>query len=405
MSLSGALVYCRPAMPPASPAPWRQALAGALAMAVAMGIGRFVFTPILPGMMAGLGLSAADAGLIASANYLGYLLGALLAAGGWAEGRERPLVVAGLAASAGLAAAMALSDALVVFLLVRLAAGVASAFVMVFMSSLVFARLAAAGRGDLQAVHFGGVGAGIAVSALMTGALDLAGAGWPAGWLWAGVLSALGLAAVLALADRAPRTGPRPPREPALPRDPGLRLIVLAYGLFGFGYIVTATFLVAIVREGAGGRLFEPGVWLVTGLAAAPSVWLWAKAARRLGLTATFAVGCAVEAAGVMASVLVPQPAGPLIGGVLLGGTFVAVTALGLQAGRRLAGDAPRRALALMTAAFGTGQILGPIVAGYATDLTGSYLAASLAAAAALVLSAAVAYPAERLRAGGAAGA
>src|SRR5690606_21598776 len=149
-----------------------------IAMAVAMGIGRFVYTPILPGMMEGLGLSASDAGLIASANYLGYLVGAVLAAGGWGQGRERPVMLAALAASGLLAAGMALSTALPLFLGIRFLAGLASAFVMVFLTTIVFSHLAAAGRSDLQAAHFGGVGIGIAISALMTGILLLNGSGW-----------------------------------------------------------------------------------------------------------------------------------------------------------------------------------------------------------------------------------
>ncbi len=116
----------------------RFTVAGMIALAVAMGIGRFVYTPILPGMMEELHLSTANAGLIASANYLGYLVGAFVAAGGWAHGRERSLMLGALAASTLLAAAMGLTQNLAAFLTIRFLAGVASAFVMVFMASIVF---------------------------------------------------------------------------------------------------------------------------------------------------------------------------------------------------------------------------------------------------------------------------
>ena len=384
-------------MNPETAAPLRYAVAGLIAMAAAMGIGRFVFTPILPGMMEGLGLSASDAGLIASANYLGYLAGALLGAGGWAHGRERRTMLAGLAANALLLGWMAFANALPTFLLIRFLAGMASAFLMVFMSAIVFSRLAVAGRGELQALHFGGVGIGIAASALLTGALYLAETGWRAGWLASAIIALIAFAAVYFMTPGGPLHPGVPgtaTREPALPRSRELTRIILAYGIFGAGYIVTATFLVAIVRQGGEGRLFESAVWLATGIAGAPSVWLWGKAVRRIGLTAAFTLGCVVEAAGVVASVAIPGPAGPMVGGILLGGTFIAITAFGLQAGRQLAASAPRRALALMTASFGTGQILGPIAAGYGADWTGSFAAPSVGAALALLVAGAIAWSA-----------
>lgn len=385
--------YCRAMISNPAP-PLRFAIAGMIAMAVAMGFGRFVYTPILPGMMDELGLSSADAGLIASANYLGYLIGAIVAAGGWAHGGERALMLGALAASALLSVLMGLSDSLPVFLLVRFLAGLASAFVMVFLTSIVFSHLAAAKRGDLQAMHFGGVGVGIAVSSAMMAVLLAAGAHWPAGWLWSGVISVAGFAVVALLINRGPLAIGSARREPRLPRSGALARIILAYGLFGFGYIVTATFLVAIVRQGDTGRQFEALVWLATGLAGIPSVWLWSRVAAYAGLATTFAVGCIVEAVGVTASVAIGGFAGPLIGGVLLGSTFIAITALGLQIGRLLAPEAPRRVLALMTASFGVGQILGPIAAGWIAEWTGDFVTASIGAAIALLFAGATAWSA-----------
>lgn len=385
-------------MKPAIHAPLRFAVAGMIGMAVAMGIGRFVYTPILPGMMEELGLSASDAGLIASANYLGYLVGALLAAGGWAHGKERLAVMAGLGATAVLTALMGMTEAMAPFLVIRFFGGVASAFVMVFLTSIVFSHLAAAQRNDLQAMHFGGVGFGIAVSAGLMALLVIDRAGWTAGWFWSAGLAACGFLAVALMIDEGPAGGGNGSveREPKLPKNRSLAKIIVAYGLFGFGYVITATFLITIVRQHGGGRVFETMVWLVTGLTGAPSIWLWNSVGARIGLYAAYAVACLVEAVGVAASVSLGGNAGPLLGGFLLGLTFMAATALGLQAGRRLAPRSPRRLFALMTAAFGVGQILGPIVAGFLAQWSGSFFVPSIAAAAVLVASAGLVWSARK---------
>jgi MFS family permease len=175
------------------------AIGGFIAMAAAMGIGRFVYTPILPFMAEGIGLTKPQAGLIASANFLGYLLGALAAASPFLPGGKRGWFIAGLAASALSTAAMGLVSTVPAFLLLRLTGGIASAFVLVFASALVLERLAAMERPGLSALHFAGVGAGIALSALMIGGLDAAGLDWRAQWLASGGLTLLAL-----LAARAP---------------------------------------------------------------------------------------------------------------------------------------------------------------------------------------------------------
>ena len=234
----------------------RTALAGAVAMAVAMGLGRFFYTPVLPGMMAGLGLGPAEAGWIASANYIGYLLGAVLAAYGWAEGIERKVALASLVATALLLLAMGLSSDLALLAAIRFLAGLASAFAMIFTTAIVLSHGLVSGKALVQATHFGGVGAGITISAIMFGLLVLADGGWRMAWIAAAVLAFAGLAVVMQYLPRdVARSGPAKKEPPLIWTGPLLGLTV-AYGIFGFGYIVTATFLVAIVRDGGGSSLF-----------------------------------------------------------------------------------------------------------------------------------------------------
>jgi predicted MFS family arabinose efflux permease len=366
------------------------AIGGFIAMAAAMGIGRFVYTPILPFMAEAIGLTKPQAGLIASANFLGYLLGALAAASPFLPGGKRGWFIAGLAGSALSTAAMGLVSGMAAFLLLRLAGGIASAFVLVFSSALVLERLAAMGRPGLTSLHFAGVGAGIALSALMIAALDAAGLGWRAQWLAGGGLSLLALLAALQLVPPGEARPAAPPM--AAPGKPDHRMIrlVLAYGLFGFGYVITATFISTIARSTPALHAIEPLVWLAVGLAAAPSVALWVAVGRRLGNEASYALASLTQAVAVALSVLDLGIPGILAAGILLGGTIMGLTALGLIQARKLARGDPRQSLALMTAAFGLGQMIGPSFAGFAFHFTGSFRAPSLAAAVALVIAAAL---------------
>ncbi len=358
------------------------AFGGLIALAAAIGIGRFVYTPILPAMMSGLGLSKSAAGLIASANFLGYLLGALLAAWPNLPGSRRVWLLSALAVSAITTAGMGLVSTMPLFLSLRFIGGGASAIVLVFASAIVLERQAP------SALHFAGVGSGIAISAVLVALLLQDARSWQSMWLASGGLCLVALLAVATFIRDTAAPSRQTAQSASRTTAPALVRLVVAYGLFGFGYVITATFLVAIVRTTPSIRALEPVIWMVFGLAAVPSVALWARIATRLGIPATFAVACVVEACGVLASVAWPTATGAFASAILVGGTFMGLTALGLVRARALAAGDPRRVLALMTGAFGVGQIVGPSFAGMLSDRLGSFAVPSLTAVAALLIAA-----------------
>lgn len=375
--------------------PLTLAFGGLLAMAAGIGIGRFVYTPILPPMVEALSLTKAEAGLIASANFVGYLAGALLAAIRL-PGSRRAWLLGALALNALCLAAMAATTSLTLFLVLRLAAGMASAFCLIFSSALVLDRLAAAGRSGLSALHFAGVGIGIAVSAALVATL----ADWRSMWLASAALALVAAIAVAATVPADAGSAPNAERSSRTRLSPAFTVLAVAYFLFGFGYIITATFLIDIVRGSPAIRHLEPYAWILVGLGAAPSVVLWGALGRRIGILRAFAVASLVEAAGVAASVLWLQTMGVVIAALFLGGTFMGLTALGLIAAREAGDGDPRGRIALMTASFSLGQIVGPAFAGFAYDATGSLIMPSLIAAAALVVAALLSIVADGQRRG-----
>jgi len=364
------------------------AVAGLLALAVGMGIGRFAFTPILPMMQEDAGLSIAMGGWLASANYVGYLLGALSVMG--LRMRASSAIRAGLVAIGLATLAMGLDGGLVWWLVLRAVAGVASALVLINVSAWCLERLAALGRLGLTNTVFAGVGAGIVLAGGLCLALMHAGAGSSRAWT---VLGAISLALALGIWPAFRRDASEParpersePRVVAWDRE-SLRL-VLCYGAFGFGYIIPATFLPVMARQ----VIRDPAVfgwsWPVFGAAAMGSTLAVAALRSFMSNRRLWILSHLVMALGVALPVVWSSIVAVMLAGLLVGGTFMVITMVGMQEARSVAGARATGLMAALTSAFAVGQIAGPIVVSYVVVAGGGFSAALIVAGAVLLLSA-----------------
>ena len=374
------------------------ALAGALSLAIAMGIGRFAFTPLLPMMLHDRVIDLQGGSVLATANYLGYLAGALLCMvlPGFLRRLGQPMpdsarmVRFGLAMTALLTLAMATSWA-TGWLLWRFFAGVISAIAFVYTSSWCLGRLAALNQGHLGGIIFTGPGFGIAVSGFAAFAMTASGAAWSLGWIVFG-LAAVGLTAAIWPIFR-PEARPASRQVPAhaAATRPGRWsveevLLTFAYGLAGFGYIITATFLPVIARSALPGSIWVDLFWPLFGLAVAIGALLTRIVPQWIDRRSLLAACYVLQGAGVLSSLFMPNVVGFVAGSILLGLPFTAITLFGLQEVRRLRPAEATVFTGLMTAAYGIGQIAGPamvsaILARAASEAHGFALSLEIAAA------------------------
>lgn len=347
------------------------ALAGAASLAVAMGIGRFAFTPLLPMMLHEGLVDLRQGSELATANYVGYLAGAMLAAAQpWLLARfdgasgvsASTFVRWGLLATALLTAAMAVHAPLV-WPLLRALAGFTGAYVLVFTSGWCLAHLARHDRSALGGIIFAGPGIGIAISGVFVSALIAwhASAAW--GWLSFGLLAAVLTALVWPIVQGSEPAG-LAMRDRVAPARHGstveVALLVLAYGLEGFGYIVTGTFLPVIARELLPASIWLNLFWPIFGLAAVAGALLSVMVPNTIDKRHALAVTYLIQAAGIALTVVAPSVAGFAAGSLLAGLPFTVITLFAMQEARRFR---PRNAAGLMgilSAVYGIGQISGP---------------------------------------------
>jgi predicted MFS family arabinose efflux permease len=364
------------------------AVAGLLALAVAMGIGRFAFTPILPMMQEDAGVSIAMGGWLASANYIGYLLGALSVMG--LRIRATSAIRAGLLTICLATLAMGLESGLAWWLALRAIAGVASAWVLINVSAWCLERLAALGRLGLINTVFSGVGAGIVLAGGLCLALMHAGAGSARAWTGLGAISL-----VLAIGiwpafrpDASAAASPERLETRAVAWDREAFRLVLCYGAFGFGYIIPATFLPVMARQ----VIRDPAVfgwsWPVFGAAAMGSTLAVAALRSFMSNRRLWIVSHVVMALGIALPVVWPSIVAIMLAGLLVGGTFMVVTMVGMQEARSVAGARATGLMAALTSAFALGQIAGPLVVSYVVAAGGGFSAALLVAGTVLLLSA-----------------
>ncbi|RJF87294.1 YbfB/YjiJ family MFS transporter [Oleomonas cavernae] len=341
-------------------------LTGALALAVAMGIGRFAFTPLLPMMLADKLVDLPGGGWLATANYLGYLLGALLCMILPRFADAAAMVRLGLAGTIVVTLGMALPwpD---LWPVLRFLAGVMSAFVFIFTSGWCVARLARLDAQAMGALIFIGPGLGIILSGLMTS--GMVALHWTAstGWAVLGLLALVLTVVVWPVFRGGEHVGiPAPGQGAGVPAR-GSRveqgLFTLAYGLAGLGYIITATFLPVIAREALPGSIWLDLFWPVFGLGimlgAVISTRIPVRVDPRLMLIGLYLL----QAAGVMMALWLPSAMGFALGSLMVGVPMTAITFFAMQIVRRLRPDGVAAFMGLLTVLYGLGQIAGPPLA------------------------------------------
>jgi predicted MFS family arabinose efflux permease len=362
--------------------------AGIFSLILALGVARFAYTPLLPLMQQQAGLGVAAAGWLAAINYAGYLSGALIASRISSLVLKDRLYRVGMVLAIVSTVVMGLSTNVVVWALSRYVAGLTSAAAMLLGTGLIMNWLIRHNHRSELGIHFAGIGLGIAgcagVVMLFTPWLD-----WREQWF---AFTALGCVLLVPALRWLP-----PPDTSGLttgglkmqdnpPSALYLRVFMAAYFCAGFGYVVSVTFIVAIVNQLPDLAGWGNLVFLAIGVGAAPACFNWDLIARRTGDLNALILAAVLQILGILLPVLVPGLWAAMLGSLLFGGTFIGMVSLVLSMAGRYYPTMPAKMMGKMTLSYGVAQIIGPAVTGMIGARFGSYNAGLYVAAGIMVL-------------------
>ena len=347
-------------------------LTGTAALALAIGIGRFTYTPILPFMLEELNITKTEGGLIASWNFFGYLCGSLLSISSIFKKRVKLVFFISIVLSISTTFLMSIDDKVIFFIIIRFISGLSSAFVLIFGTALILPSIQAFGKKSLSTSHFMGVGFGIVISSILVTFLGELGFHWDDLWIGVAVLSVI-LAVPIFICTPNEILQYSYSQNSNYKNNFSFSLISISYGLYGFGYVILGTFISAMARETSGLEATEMYVWLLVGLAGIPMVIFWPWFGKKIGNDLALFFACAIMGLGVLMPVLLENKVGITSASILLGSTFIPITALALLEGQSRYNGSIRVSTAILTSSFSVGQMIGPYFGGVIIDLFNSY--------------------------------
>lgn len=366
-------------------------IGGIFTLVIAMGIGRFSYTVILPYMQETFAFSRATAGFLATSNYLGYLVGALVAGRLQLADKRIPFLQIALVMSILTTAFMGFTDTIMVWYVLRFISGVMSAFIFVVAASLVLDQLARKGKAHLSGLFYSGVGMGIALSAIIVSPIH-------AIFNWNGTWIALALFCIILfifiiifikpVTPSAQQKGSTAKASPKAPPAIWMKWLIIAYSLEGLGYIVTGTFIVSIAEESTSFHGDAAFVWFVVGVAAIPSCIVWSKLAQRYGYVRILLISMLFQGLGIVLPAFATNTITLYISAFIFGATFMGITTVATTLARQISPVNSHQILGYLTAGYALGQMIGPSLAGALANYTNSYQYALFGATAVIVVGA-----------------
>ena len=329
-------------------------------------------------------LSITGAAWLASANYAGYLVGALL-----------PLLISiptyrgirwGLVIICLGTIAMGFVQTLSGWIVLRAVTGIGSAWVLIFVSAWCLDHFNQVGRLALSGAVFAGVGAGILVTGLLCLVFMKAKMTSTQAWVGLGSLAILSTALIWPVTRAIPKSARKLPSVRTWNLEASR--LILCYGAFGFSYIIPATFLPAMAQR----IVSDPGVfgwmWPAFGAAAIVSTLVAGPTSKRMGNRQLWIACQLLMAVGVALPALWHHLCSIVVAALLVGSTFMATSMVAMQEARQIAGRDATPLISAMTTCFAIGQVIGPLLASKLPHLGDEFAGSLLLASLLLLLSA-----------------
>ncbi len=371
---------------------YKQLLLGMLSLFIVMAIGRFSYTPILPFMQKATHLTNENAGLLATVNYLGYLIGAMIPTFLIIKSKVVDLKIY-LLINIISVLLMGVTQGFLVWNILRFIAGITSGTVFVLASNVVLESLNKGGKSHLSGFLYSGVGIGIFTSSIFIQIYTDYNT-WASTWIILGIASLmLGFNVIFFMKEiKEPvnleqKTIHINDQNSALYTKWFMVCFSIAYLLEGAGYIVTGTFLVAIVESIPDLKEYAALSWMFVGMAAIPSCVLWSILGNKIGFIKAIYLAFILQIIGVILPVFSHNIISLIISSCLFGGTFLGLTTLFMSRGQLMSAVSGRNLVALLTFIYSLGQVVAPYFAGILIGSSNNYNGALIFASSLLILA------------------